>query len=35
MSYVLLHIPEHKVKTLKEGWKQYYWDAIKKYLKTN
>jgi activator of HSP90 ATPase len=26
-------IPAHKVSSLKEGWKKYYWDAIKNYLK--
>jgi activator of HSP90 ATPase len=29
------NIPEHKVASLKEGWKQFYWDAIKIYLKSN
>ncbi len=25
-------IPEHKVEELKEGWKQYYWKPMKKFL---
>ncbi len=28
-------VPEHKVEELKEGWKQYYWKPMKKYLKTH
>ena len=28
------NVPEHKVETLKEGWKEFYWDAIKAYLKS-
>jgi len=27
-------VPEHKVEELKDGWKQYYWDAMKDYLKS-
>ncbi len=26
-------VPEHKVDTLKNGWKKYYWDPMKTYLK--
>ena len=26
-------IPEHKVDSLKGGWKQYYWEPMKNYLK--
>ena len=29
------NVPEHKVESLKDGWKQFYWDAIKTYLKTD
>ena len=35
LKFVQTDIPEHKVNSLKDGWKQFYWDAIKKYLKTN
>jgi activator of HSP90 ATPase len=28
-------IPEHKTESLKGGWKEYYWDAMKTYLKNN
>ena len=28
-------IPEHKVNALKDGWKQFYWEPIKAYLKNN
>jgi activator of HSP90 ATPase len=27
-------IPEHKVEELKGGWKQFYWNPMKDYLKT-
>ena len=27
-------IPEHKVEELKNGWKQFYWNPMKEYLKT-
>jgi len=35
LKFVQTNVPEHKVSSLKDGWKQFYWDAIKKYLKTN
>jgi activator of HSP90 ATPase len=35
LRFLQTNIPEHKVETLKDGWKQYYWDAIKLYLKSN
>jgi activator of HSP90 ATPase len=35
LKFVQTDVPEHKVNSLKDGWKQFYWDAIKKYLKTN
>jgi activator of HSP90 ATPase len=28
-------VPEHKVEALKNGWKQYYWQPMKTYLKNN
>jgi activator of HSP90 ATPase len=27
-------VPEHKVEELKSGWKQFYWNPMKAYLKT-
>jgi activator of HSP90 ATPase len=35
LTFLQTNIPENKAKTLKEGWKQFYWDAIKTYLKAN
>ena len=35
LTFLQSNIPEDKAKTLKEGWKQFYWDAIKTYLKSN
>lgn len=35
LRFLQTNVPEHKVETLKEGWKEFYWDAIKLYLKTN
>jgi activator of HSP90 ATPase len=35
LTFLQTNIPEDKAKTLKEGWKQFYWDAIKTYLKAN
>ena len=32
LTFLQSNIPEDKAKTLKEGWKQFYWDAIKTYL---
>ncbi len=29
------NVPVHKVDELKAGWKQYYWQAMKDYLKAN
>jgi activator of HSP90 ATPase len=34
LRFIQSEVPEHKVESLKEGWKQFYWDAIKKYLKS-
>jgi activator of HSP90 ATPase len=28
------YVPEHKVEELKTGWKQFYWNPMKAYLKT-
>jgi activator of HSP90 ATPase len=34
LRFIQSEVPENKVESLKEGWKQFYWDAIKKYLKS-
>jgi activator of HSP90 ATPase len=33
LSFLQTGVPEHKVELLKDGWKQFYWDAMKAYLK--
>lgn len=33
LKFLQTLIPEHKADSLKEGWKQYYWDSMKEYLK--
>lgn len=33
LTFNQTNIPEHKVEALKEGWKEYYWEPIKNYLK--
>lgn len=35
LNFLQTGIPEHKVASLKEGWKQYYWTPMKEYLKIN
>jgi activator of HSP90 ATPase len=35
LRFLQTNVPEHKVGSLKEGWKEFYWDAIKSYLKSN
>jgi activator of HSP90 ATPase len=35
LSFLQTDIPEHKVGPLKEGWKQFYWEPMKAYLKDN
>jgi activator of HSP90 ATPase len=35
LKFLQTNIPENKVDSLKEGWKEFYWDAIKAYLKEN
>ena len=32
MIFTQTGIPEHKAKSLAEGWKQYYWEPIKAFL---
>lgn len=33
LTFVQTEVPEHKVEALKEGWKQFYWEPMKEYLK--
>jgi activator of HSP90 ATPase len=33
LKFLQTFVPEHKVESLKEGWKQFYWDSMKLYLK--
>ena len=33
LNFLQTFVPEHKVDSLKEGWKKYYWDTMKAYLK--
>lgn len=35
LRFLQTNVPEHKVESIKEGWKHYYWDAMKAYLKAN
>lgn len=35
LRFLQTNVPEHKVNSLKEGWKEFYWDPMKAYLKTN
>jgi activator of HSP90 ATPase len=35
LKFLQTDVPENNVESLKEGWKQFYWDAIKKYLKSS
>jgi activator of HSP90 ATPase len=32
LTFIQTGVPEQSVEALKEGWKQYYWDAIKTYI---
>ena len=32
LTFTQAYIPEHKVESLKNGWKQYYWQPMKEYL---
>jgi activator of HSP90 ATPase len=33
LNFLQTNVPEQNVESLKDGWKEYYWDAIKTYLK--
>lgn len=35
LRFLQTNVPEHKVESLKDGWKQFYWDAMKASLKAN
>ncbi len=35
LRFMQTKVPESNVQSLKEGWKQFYWDGIKTYLKTD
>lgn len=32
LTFTQTHIPEHKIESLKSGWKIYYWQPMKAYL---
>jgi activator of HSP90 ATPase len=34
LKFLQTDVPEHKVDSLKNGWKQFYWEAMKEYLTT-
>lgn len=34
LRFLQSNVPEHKVESLRDGWKQFYWDPIKTYLKS-
>lgn len=34
LRFLQTDVPEHQVDSLKNGWKEFYWDTIKAYLKT-
>jgi activator of HSP90 ATPase len=33
LTFLQTGVPVHKVESLKSGWKQFYWDAMKNMLK--
>lgn len=35
LVFLQMDIPEHKAEALKKGWKEYYWEPMKAYLKNN
>jgi activator of HSP90 ATPase len=35
LAFTQTEIPEHKAKPLANGWKEYYWEPMKAYLKTD
>jgi activator of HSP90 ATPase len=34
LKFLQTNVPEHKVDSLKDGWKQFYWRPMKVYLRT-
>lgn len=35
LSFLQTNVPAHKVAILRDGWKEFYWNPIKSYLKYN
>jgi activator of HSP90 ATPase len=35
LTFTQTGIPEHKAASLRKGWNEYYWEAMKMYLKKN
>jgi activator of HSP90 ATPase len=35
LVFLQTDVPEHNVESLKDGWKEFYWDPMKSYLKTS
>ncbi|MEI8203699.1 MAG: SRPBCC domain-containing protein [Bacteroidota bacterium] len=35
LSFIQRNVPAHKYDEIKAGWRQYYWNPMKKYLKTH
>ena len=35
LTFLQTDVPEHKVEALKGGWKEFYWEPMKAYLKSN
>jgi len=35
LKFLQSRVPEHKIALLKNGWKEFYWDAMKAYLKSH
>jgi activator of HSP90 ATPase len=33
LTFTQSHIPAHKAESLKEGWKEFYWNPMKAYIK--
>jgi activator of HSP90 ATPase len=35
LRFLQTDVPEHKADSLKDGWKEFYWNTMKTYLKTS
>jgi activator of HSP90 ATPase len=35
LRFLQTNVPEHTVASISDGWKQYYWNGMKAYLKAN